>query len=88
MGVYSELLLEPIAETLRELGLQKAWSFMAVGWMKSRSMVKHRWPKFMVNIFVTTLTPADFGLKYYTLEAIRGGDPDENRQITEKLISR
>ena len=38
------------------------------------------------NIRTYTLTPEDFGLKYYTLESIRGGEPEENRKITEALL--
>jgi anthranilate phosphoribosyltransferase len=88
MGVYSELLLEPIAETLRELGLQKGMVVYGSGLdeiaIHGETQVAEIHGE---HIRYHTLTPADFGLKYYTLEAIRGGDPDENRKITENLLA-
>ena len=88
MGVYSEQLLEPIAETLRELGLQKGMVVYGSGLdeiaIHGETQVAEIHGE---HIRYHTLTPADFGLKYYTLEAIRGGDPDENRKITEKLLA-
>ncbi|WP_320152419.1 anthranilate phosphoribosyltransferase [uncultured Tolumonas sp.] len=88
MGVYSELLLEPIAETLRELGLQKGMVVYGSGLdeiaVHGETQVAEIHGE---HIRYHTLTPADFGLKYYTLEAIRGGDPDENRKITENLLA-
>lgn len=88
MGVYSELLLEPIAETLRELGLQKGMVVYGSGLdeiaIHGETQVAEIHGE---HIRYHTLTPADFGLKYYTLEAIRGGDPDENRKITEKILA-
>ena len=88
MGVYSELLLEPIAETLRELGLQKGMVVYGSGLDKIAIHGETQVAEIHgEHIRYHTLTPADFGLKYYTLEAIRGGDPDENRKITEKLLA-
>lgn len=88
MGVYSELLLEPIAETLRELGLQKGMVVYGSGLdeiaIHGETQVAEIHGE---HIRYHTLTPTDFGLKYYTLEAIRGGDPDENRKITENLLA-
>ncbi|MDD2343781.1 MAG: anthranilate phosphoribosyltransferase [Tolumonas sp.] len=88
MGVYSELLLEPIAETLRELGLQKGMVVYGSGLdeiaVHGETQVAEIHGE---HIRYHTLTPADFGLKYYTLETIRGGDPDENRKITENLLA-
>ena len=33
------------------------------------------------------LTPADFGLNTFSLDTIRGGEPEENRQISETILS-
>jgi len=33
-----------------------------------------------------TLLPQDFGLECYPVDAIAGGDPDQNRQITTALL--
>ena len=88
MGVYSELLLEPIAETLRELGLQKGMVVYGSGLdeiaIHGETQVAEIHGE---HIRYHTLTPADFGLKYFTLEAIRGGGPDGNPKITGKLLA-
>jgi anthranilate phosphoribosyltransferase len=34
-----------------------------------------------------TLTPADFGVDEHPLEAIKGGDPDENRAIITNILT-
>ena len=88
MGVYNEALVTPIAETLLQLGL-------------TRGMVVHGSGLDEIAIHGATqvaelrngviqhsrLTPADFGLQEYSLEAIRGGEPAENRQISEAILA-
>jgi anthranilate phosphoribosyltransferase len=39
------------------------------------------------EIFEYTLTPQDFGLETYPLEAIKGGEPQENRAIIENILT-
>ncbi len=88
MGVYSPQLLTPIAETLLQLGLE-------------RGMVVHGSGLDEIAIHGPTqvaeirdgqirhyeLIPADFGLKEHGLDAIRGGEPDENRRLSEALLA-
>lgn len=88
MGVYSPDLLEPIAETLQALGLKKG--MVAYGSGLDEIAVHGETQIAEINdgkIRYYTLTPNDFGLKYYTLESIQGGTPDENRKITEALLA-
>jgi anthranilate phosphoribosyltransferase len=33
------------------------------------------------------LTPADFGLETYPVSAIQGGEPEENRAITDAILA-
>jgi anthranilate phosphoribosyltransferase len=35
----------------------------------------------------TSVTPADFGLENYPLDAIRGGEPEENRILIENVLA-
>lgn len=87
MGVYAAHLVEPIAETLRDLGLKKGMVVYGSGLdeiaVHGETLVAEIQDD---NIRTYTLTPEDFGLKYYTLESIRGGEPEENRKITEALL--
>ena len=88
MGVYSPELLEPIAETLQALGLKKG--MVAYGSGLDEIAVHGETQVAEINdgkIRYYTLTPNDFGLKYYTLESIQGGSPDEIRKITEALLA-
>ena len=88
MGVYSPELLEPIAETLQALGLKKG--MVAYGSGLDEIAVHGETQIAEIKdgkIRYYTLTPNDFGLKYYTLESIQGGTPDENRKITEALLA-
>ena len=87
MGVYSPSLVAPIAETLQQLGL-------------TRGMVVHGSGLDEIAIHGSTtvaeiidgeirqyhLSPADFGLQEFPLEAIRGGEPEQNRQISDCLL--
>lgn len=89
-GVYAPELIQPYAETLQLLGYKKA-------------MVVHGAGLDEIGLHGTTevaeingsdikyyqLTAEDFGLPSYPLEAIRGGEPAENKaMITEVLQGR
>jgi len=87
MGVYAPHLVEPIAETLRDLGLKKGMVVYGSGLDEIAVHGETHVAEIQdENIRTYTLTPEDFGLKYYTLESIRGGEPEENRKITEALL--
>lgn len=87
IGVYSPELVEPIAKTLRVLGYRRA-------------AVVHGGGMDEVAIHATThvaelrdgeiesyqLTSKDFGLNSYSLDALLGGTPEENRDILARLL--
>ncbi len=87
MGVYASHLVEPIAETLQTLGLKKGMVVFGSGLdeiaIHGETLISEIQDD---HIRTYTVTPEDFGLKYYSLDAIRGGEPDENKQITEALL--
>ncbi|WP_417605073.1 anthranilate phosphoribosyltransferase [Oceanimonas baumannii] len=88
LGVYSPALVRPIAETLVAMGL-------------NRGMVVHGSGLDEIAIHGTThiaeinhgeiseydITPEELGLERHDLSAIEGGEPAENRQITEALLA-
>lgn len=87
MGVYSAELVRPIAETLQQLGLPRGMVVHGAGLdeiaVHGSTLVAD------INegqIREYTLTPEDFGLHHYPLDAIRGGEPDENRRISENIL--
>lgn len=88
MGVYSPTLVAPIAETLRQLGLARGMVVHGAGLdeiaihgvtqvAEIRDGAIHQY----------TRSPADFGLQEFALDAIRGGEPEENRAISEAILA-
>lgn len=88
IGVYSPTLLRTVAEVLRRLGY-------------TRAMVVHGSGLDEVTLSGTTqvaelaadgsireyeISPETFGLPTFPLESVLGGDPEENRRITESIL--
>ena len=88
MGVYNPTLVAPIAETLRQLGLDRG---MVVHGSGLDEIAIHGVTQVAEirdgAIQQYTLTPADFGLQEFALDAIRGGEPEENRAISEAILA-
>lgn len=88
VGVYSEALVEPFAHTLQLLGYQRAMVVHGSGLdelaLHGSSTVAE------VNgeqIKHYQLSPADFGVDEFPLEAIRGGNPAQNKVLIEQVLS-
>ncbi|MCG6266357.1 anthranilate phosphoribosyltransferase [Vibrio furnissii] len=88
MGVYSQDLVRPIAETMVQMGLKRAavvhgsgLDEVAIHGVTHVAEIKDG------EITEYTLTPQDFGLETYPLEAIKGGEPQENRAIIENILA-
>ncbi|MCZ4372060.1 anthranilate phosphoribosyltransferase [Vibrio diazotrophicus] len=88
MGVYSLDLVRPIAETMLQMGLKRAavvhgsgLDEVAVHGETHVAEIKDG------KIVEYTLTPQDFGLETYPLDAIKGGEPEENRAIITDILN-
>jgi anthranilate phosphoribosyltransferase len=88
MGVYSIDLVRPIAETMLQMGLKRAavvhgsgLDEVAVHGETHVAEIKDG------QIVEYTLTPQDFGLEAYPLDAIKGGEPEENRAIITDILN-
>lgn len=88
MGVYSLDLVRPIAETMLQMGLKRAavvhgsgLDEVAVHGETHVAEIKDG------KIVEYTLSPQDFGLEIYPLDAIRGGEPEENRAIITNILN-
>lgn len=88
MGVYDETLIAPIAETMLKMDMKRAAVVHGSGLdevaIHGETVVAEIKDG---HILTYTLTPADFGLKTYSLTAIRGGTPKENKQIIEQILT-
>ncbi|MGF1686454.1 anthranilate phosphoribosyltransferase [Photobacterium japonica] len=88
MGVYDNALVRPIAETMAAMGMKRA----AVVHGSGLDEVAIHGETTVAEIIdgeikEYTLTPADFGLESHPLEAIKGGEPEENRAIITNILT-
>ena len=87
MGVYDPVLCRPVAETLNLLGTERAivvhgsgLDEVAVHGPTTASIVMNG------EVRDLTLTPADFGLKTYDVNAISGGEVSENLALMRCIL--
>ncbi|AFP85376.1 anthranilate phosphoribosyltransferase [secondary endosymbiont of Heteropsylla cubana] len=87
IGVYRPELLLPLAETMRVLGYERA----AVVHSGGMDEVALHAPIKVVELHggiidSYTLTAADFGLPVQPLKSLKGGTPEENREIITRFL--
>jgi anthranilate phosphoribosyltransferase len=87
MGVYAPELLKPIAQVHQQLGMKRVMVVYGSG-LDEVALHGETQVAELVDgeIKEYTLTPADFGVENYPLEAIFGGTPDENKVIIEQIL--
>ncbi|WP_029320541.1 anthranilate phosphoribosyltransferase [Butyrivibrio sp. AE3004] len=89
LGVYDEYLVEPLAQVLISLGVQRGMVVYGMDKLDEISMsaptkvceIKDGWYK------CYTITPEDFGFERCTKDDLKGGTPSENAEITRKILS-
>ncbi len=89
LGVFDPVYLMPLAETLRDLGSQRAWVVHGEGGIDELSPAG---PSQIVELHeghltLMTLGPDDFGLPITALHSVQGGDVAMNVQLAKKLLS-
>ncbi|MEE3423444.1 MAG: anthranilate phosphoribosyltransferase [Succinimonas sp.] len=87
MGVYSKELIGPMAQALHQLGMKKA----LVVWGSGIDEIAVHGPTYAAmldNGFITSriITPDEFGLGTFTLDDIKGGEPEENVAIARNVF--
>lgn len=87
IGVYDPKLLMPFAKTLQLLGYQKA---MVVHGSGLDEFALHGDTQIVEvdadKLTESSVSPADFGLENYPLDAIKGGEPTENKTLIENVL--
>jgi anthranilate phosphoribosyltransferase len=88
MGVYDPALIRPVAETMLNMGMNRAavvhgagLDEVAIHGTTQVAEIDNQ------TIREYTLSPTDFGLQTFSLTEIEGGTPEENRQITEQILT-
>jgi len=88
LGVYDEYLVEPLANVLMSLGVERG---MVVYGMDKLDEISLSAPtkvcEFKEGWFKTyTITPEQFGLERCSKEDLVGGDPEENAEIARDIL--
>ena len=88
IGVYSPDLIKPFGETLQLLGYKHAMVVHGNGLDEIGLHGKTKVGEVSCEqISYYELSPEDFGLPQYPLEAIRGGEPHENKSFIEAVLN-
>lgn len=89
LGVYSEDLLEPLARTLRNLGVKRGMVVFGTDGLDEISIsAPTKVCEFVGDEFQTyEITPEQFGFQRGTKEDVRGGFPEENAAYTRAILS-
>jgi len=89
LGVFSDEVLDLMAETLAELGVSRAFVVHGAGGLDEISLTGetlvaevHRG-----KIKRYTVEPEDFGVQRASADAVRGGSPVENAAILESIFA-
>lgn len=88
LGVYDEYLVEPLSQVLVSLGVKRGMVVYGTDKLDEISMsaptriseIRDGWYK------TYTITPEDFGLTRCTKDDLKGGDPEQNAQITIDIL--
>ncbi|UAB71719.1 anthranilate phosphoribosyltransferase [Vibrio sp. SCSIO 43132] len=88
MGVYDAALVRPIAETMLQMGMKRAAVVHGSGLdevaIHGETLVAEIKDG---KIEEYTLSPSDFGVNTHPLDAIKGGEPAENRAIITDILT-
>lgn len=89
MGVYDETLVEPLARVLANLGVKRAMVVYGTDGLDEISMsAPTKVCEVQDGSFTSyMLTPEEFGFTRCKKEELTGGTPEENAQITRKILS-
>jgi len=88
-GAFSRAMIRPMAETLLELGSEKAWLVHGSDGTDEISIAGPTWVAKLENGVVTDMEiePGDAGLPVHPFQSIVGGSPSHNAQALRALLS-
>jgi anthranilate phosphoribosyltransferase len=88
LGVFSPEVVDLVATTLADLGVQRAFVVHGTGGLDEISIAGETLVAEVRDGAVKrlVLTPADFGVATGTLDALRGGSPQENAGLIRRLF--
>ncbi len=89
LGVFSADVIELVAATLAELGVERAFVVHGAGGLDEVSLAGETLVAEVKDGTVRrfTVTPEDFGVSRAPLDAIRGGTPAENAALIRRILA-
>jgi anthranilate phosphoribosyltransferase len=89
MGVYEARWLEPVAATLRDLGVRRAFVLHSRDGLDEASLSAETDVAEVRDgsVHRSTIAPEDFGLPRAPREALAGGDAETNAHILERVLA-
>ena len=87
LGVYIPELITPIAQALLLTGVKHAWVVHGSGLDEIALHGKTQVTEIDDKLVQKDISPADFGLKNYTLADIKGGTPQENAEMVKAILA-
>jgi anthranilate phosphoribosyltransferase len=88
LGVFSEDVIDPVAATLAELGVERAFVVHGAGGLDEISLAGETLVAEVRDGAIRrfTVTPEEFGVTRAPLESIRGGTAAENAEIIRRVL--
>jgi len=88
MGVFDGALTEPLARVLKGLGSKAAFVVHGANGLDELSTTGPNQVSHFLNGHVETISvdPAAYGLPRATLDDLRGGTPEENAELTRRIL--
>jgi anthranilate phosphoribosyltransferase len=88
LGVFSEDVIDPVAATLAELGVERAFVVHGAGGLDEISLAGETMVAEVRDGAIRrfTVTPDEFGVARAPLESIRGGTAAENAEIIRRVL--
>ena len=89
LGVARDDLLDPMAGALQQLGLRRAVVVHGAGGLDESSLAGPNHIRLIVSGSISSqlLSPEDLGLKTAPLDALRGGELDDNQRILADVLA-
>ncbi|GAA4901031.1 anthranilate phosphoribosyltransferase [Ferrimonas pelagia] len=88
LGVYDATLIRPIAEVIRSMGVKRA---LVVHGLGLDELAIHGESQVIElkdgELIERQYSPQQLGVDQFELSEIRGGEPDENKAISERILS-
>lgn len=88
VGVFSKAWVKPLAHVLKQLGSDRVWVTHGEGGLDEITPTGTTWVSELKDGEVTSyeIEPEDAGIKRWTLDDLKGGEPEENADALREVL--